>query len=162
MEALGGIWGFRAFACSLWLSWQRILLQYGRPVLDPWVGKIPWRRERLSTPVLQPGEFHGLYSPWDRKESDTTEQLSLHLSSLSTSQPFARLIQNASPWRHLVDILVGMRKTSRICKDQQKSMACGHHRSSCKLVCEGSSSFCHYPIQMYCLDFCYTSLIRRL
>ena len=26
------------------------------------VGKIPWRRERLPTPVFLPGEFHGLYS----------------------------------------------------------------------------------------------------
>ena len=25
-----------------------------------------------STPVSWPGEFHGLYSPWGRKESDTT------------------------------------------------------------------------------------------
>ena len=24
-----------------------------------------------------PGELHGLYSPWGRKESDTTERLSL-------------------------------------------------------------------------------------
>ena len=44
---------------------------------DPWVGKIPWRRERLPSPVFWPGEFHGLYSPWGSKESDTTEQLSL-------------------------------------------------------------------------------------
>ena len=29
-----------------------------------WVGKIPWGRERLPTPVFWPGEFHGLYSPW--------------------------------------------------------------------------------------------------
>ena len=29
---------------------------------DPWVRKIPWRRERLPTPVFWPGEFHGLYS----------------------------------------------------------------------------------------------------
>ena len=28
-------------------------------------------------PVFWPGEFHGLYSPWGRKESDMTEQLSL-------------------------------------------------------------------------------------
>ena len=34
---------------------------------------IYWRRERLPTPVLWPGEFHRLYSPWGRKESDTTE-----------------------------------------------------------------------------------------
>ena len=44
-----------------------------------WVGKIPWRRERLPTPVLWPGEFHGLYSPWGHKESGMTEQLSLSL-----------------------------------------------------------------------------------
>ena len=30
----------------------------------PWVGKIPWRRERLPTAVFWPGEFRGLYSPW--------------------------------------------------------------------------------------------------
>ena len=40
---------------------------------------IPWRTERLPTLVLWPGEFHGLYSPQDRKESDTTERLSLSL-----------------------------------------------------------------------------------
>ena len=26
---------------------------------DPWVWKIPWRRERLPTPVFWPGEYHG-------------------------------------------------------------------------------------------------------
>ena len=46
---------------------------------DPWVGKTPWRRERLPTPVFWPGEFHGLYSPWGHKESDTSEWLSLHV-----------------------------------------------------------------------------------
>ena len=43
-----------------WLSWWRIRLQCRRPGFDPWVGKIPWRRERLPTPVFWPGEFHGL------------------------------------------------------------------------------------------------------
>ena len=37
-----------------------------------WVGKIPWRGERLPTPVFQPREFHGLYSPWGRKELGMT------------------------------------------------------------------------------------------
>jgi len=46
---------------------------------DPWVGKIPWRRERLPTPVFWPGEFYGLYSPWGCKELDTTERFSLSL-----------------------------------------------------------------------------------
>ena len=48
--------------------------------LDPWVGKIPWRKERLLTPVFWPGKFHGLYSLWGRKKSDTAEQLSLSVS----------------------------------------------------------------------------------
>ena len=51
--------------------------------LDPWVGKIPWRREWQSTPVLLPGESHGQrslvgYSPWGRRESDTTERIHFH------------------------------------------------------------------------------------
>ena len=49
-------------------------------VWETWVQSLvwedPWRRERLPTPVFWPGEFHGLYSPWDHKESDVTEQLS--------------------------------------------------------------------------------------
>ena len=29
-------------------------------VWETWVGKIPWRREQLHTPVFWPGEFHGV------------------------------------------------------------------------------------------------------
>ena len=48
-------------------------LQYRRPEFDPWVGKIPWRRKWLPTPVFLPGEFHGQrslmgYGPWSCKE----------------------------------------------------------------------------------------------
>ena len=46
---------------------------------ETWVGKMPWRRERLPTPVFWPGEFHELYSPWSHKESDMTERLSLSM-----------------------------------------------------------------------------------
>ena len=42
----------------------------------PWVGKIPWRRKTLPSPIFCPTEFHGLYSPWGHKELDTTEGLS--------------------------------------------------------------------------------------
>ena len=62
---------------SLVAQLVKICPQCGRPGFDPWVGKIPWRRERLLTPVFWPGESHGLYSPWGRKESDTAERLSL-------------------------------------------------------------------------------------
>jgi len=48
-----------------------------------YLGSIPWRRKWQSTPVLLPGKSHGQrslvgYSPWGRKESDTTEQLHFH------------------------------------------------------------------------------------
>ena len=43
-----------------WLSWWRICLQWGRPGFDPWVEKIPCRRERLPASVFWPGEVHGL------------------------------------------------------------------------------------------------------
>ena len=66
------------FGPTLWLSWYRIHLQCGRPGFNPWVGKIPWRRERLPTLVFWTREFHGLYRPWGHKELDTTEWLSLH------------------------------------------------------------------------------------
>ena len=41
-------------------------LQCWRPRFDPWVGKIPWRREWLPTAVFLPGEFFGqrILRPW--------------------------------------------------------------------------------------------------
>ena len=40
--------------------------------------RLQCRMKQLPTPVSWPGEFHGLHSPQGRKESDTTERLSLH------------------------------------------------------------------------------------
>ena len=42
---------------------------------DPWVGKIPWRKEWRATPEFLPGESHGLrslvgYGPLGRKETN--------------------------------------------------------------------------------------------
>ena len=48
-------------------SWASLVAQLVKnlPTMrETWVGKILWRRERLSTPVFWPGELHGLYSPW--------------------------------------------------------------------------------------------------
>ena len=58
---------------STWLAasilWASLIAQFVKnplalqetPQFDSWVGKIPWRRERLPPPVFQPGELHGLY-----------------------------------------------------------------------------------------------------
>ena len=65
-------------------SWASLVAQLVKnlPAMqETWVQFLgwgdPWRRERLPTPVLWPGEFHGLYSSWGHKELDTTEWLSL-------------------------------------------------------------------------------------
>ena len=82
---------------DLFLSWASLVaqmvkkkkkkknrVQCGSPRINPWVGKIPWRREWQPTPVFLPGEFHRQrslagYSPWGRKELDRTEYLTLSL-----------------------------------------------------------------------------------
>ena len=58
--------------------------------LIPGLGRSP-EGKGYPLPVFWPGEFHGLYSPWGHKESDTAERLSLvahgsHLSSSSRGQ----------------------------------------------------------------------------
>ena len=48
-----------------------------------------WRRKWQPMPVFLPGESHGWrslvgYSPWGRKELDTTERLHFHFKVLFT------------------------------------------------------------------------------
>ena len=64
-----------------WLRWERICLQCRRHGFDPWVGRAPGggHGKPLQYPCLE--NPHGQrslvgYSPWGRKESDTTKQLS--------------------------------------------------------------------------------------
>ena len=71
-----------------WLRQEGICQKCRRHGFDSWVGKNPWRRERQPTLVSLPGEFHGqrrlaYCSPWVRKDSDTTERLTLSLHDIS-------------------------------------------------------------------------------
>jgi len=65
------------FSQGLWASLMAQLVKNlpanWRPGFNPWVWKIPWRREQLPTPVFWPREFHGMYSPWGHKELDMAE-----------------------------------------------------------------------------------------
>ena len=63
-----------------------VCLQCRRPGFDPQVGKISWRRKWQPTPVLLPVKCHRWrsllgYSPWDRKELHTSEQLHFFITS---------------------------------------------------------------------------------
>ena len=65
--------------------------QCRRPGFDPWVRRIPWRREWLPTPGFLPGESQGQkslpgYSACSHKESDTTQGLTLSLFTKDASQ----------------------------------------------------------------------------
>ena len=56
------------------------LLQCRSLGFDPWIRKIPCRREWQPTPVFLPGKSHGWRSlvgpnPWSHEESDMTERL---------------------------------------------------------------------------------------
>ena len=53
-----------------------------RPAMqETWVQSLGWddalQKGKATHSSILAGEFHGLYSPWDHKELDTTEQLSL-------------------------------------------------------------------------------------
>ena len=64
------------FVCIFNIYMDSLVAQLGKnlPAMwETWVRKIPWRRETVPTPVLWPGEFHGLHSPWGHKELDMTE-----------------------------------------------------------------------------------------
>ena len=88
-----------------------------RPRFDTWVGKTPWRRKRLPTPVFWPGEFHGLYSPWGHKEVDVAKQLSLSFPSNKKKQTMTKKKKKKSllkkiqdfPWN--VAFLLGYHRT---------------------------------------------------
>ena len=65
-------------------SWASLVAQLVKnlPAMwETWVQSLGWEdplgKGKATTPVFWPGEFHGLYSPWDCKESDITEQISL-------------------------------------------------------------------------------------
>ena len=72
----------------------RIGLQCGRHGFDPWVGKIPWRREWQPIPVFLPGEFHGQTSlagySLQVTELDMTERLTLNYLLYWGRVPFCK------------------------------------------------------------------------
>ena len=69
--------GGKILSLSQWDSLVAQLVKNPPAMRETWVRALGWEdpleKERLPTPVFWPGEFHGLYSPWHRKESDTTE-----------------------------------------------------------------------------------------
>ena len=105
-------WLFDHEAVGSWAS-QVVLVVKNPPAdagdarrheFNPWVEKIPRRRAWQPTPVFLPGKSHGQrslvgYSPWGRKELDTTEQLRTCMwdfSSLTRDQTHSPCIRRQS------------------------------------------------------------------
>ena len=78
-----------------WLSGKEICLPGQEMGVDPWVGKIPWRREWQPPPVFSPGNpmDRGAWQAtvYDPKESDVTQWLSTGVCTWLTSLDFTRL-----------------------------------------------------------------------
>ena len=72
--------------------------------------KIPWRRERLPTPVFCSEEFYGLYSPWGCKELETTEKLSKSLN-IFLKDSFKELITIPCNYHHTLTIKSMLKST---------------------------------------------------
>ena len=67
-------------------SWASLVAQLVKNLpgmRETWVQSLGWEdpleKGKATHSVFWPGEFHGLYSPWGCKESDTTEQLPLSI-----------------------------------------------------------------------------------
>ena len=78
---------YKSFPCDL--DGKESACSVGDPGLIPGLGRSPGKW--LPTPVELAGEFHGQrslagYSPWGRKEPDTTEQLSHSCSFFTVLQ----------------------------------------------------------------------------
>ena len=61
-------------------TWQRLTHTHTHTHTHIHTEAVVWRRKWQPTPILLPGESHGMrilegYNPWGRKESDTTEWL---------------------------------------------------------------------------------------
>ena len=107
------------------------------------LGRSPGEGKGLPTPVFWPGEFHGLYSPWGRKESDTTERLSFSPSSL----------REPSPNRSSVTVLVGFPGSSAGKEPACKAGDPGLIPESGRSTGEGIG----YPLQ-----YSWTSLVAQM
>ena len=75
-------------------------------LLTGWPNDCNWRRKWQPTPVLLPGEFHGLrslvgYRPWGCKESETYEWFHFHFHFqwlLWLLSRFSRVWLCVTPW----------------------------------------------------------------
>ena len=131
------------------------------------VGKIPWRREMLPTPVFWPGEFLGLYSSWGHKESFSCDNK--EYSWLREQVHFAQFYRKQTIFRHFIFLAsynwTGL--SSGLCCIALDSSSTQLHKKSQRIFTEfifqttqkkwrrrESNQLCPMPWTKYFLDFC--------
>ena len=73
-------------------------LRCGRRVLDPGVGKIPWRRKRQPTPAFLPGKSHGLsMEMWWVTAHGVENESTLPLNNDKAPGPTVHAAERATP-----------------------------------------------------------------
>ena len=81
-----------------WASLVDQLVKNPPAMRETWVRSLGWEdsqeKGKATHSVFWPGEFHGLYSPWGRKESATTEWFSLHFHTPLLS------LSSLKQWNH--------------------------------------------------------------
>ena len=105
---------------------------------NPWVVKIPQRRERLSTPVFWPGEFHGLHGV-AKSRSRLSDFHSL--TSLSRSHILSEVLINVHPfpWNISSARKTGLMWANQSCHHFHQPLTCPHRHE-----CRTSVNFCPF------------------
>ena len=118
--------------------------RHKRRGFDPWVWKISWRRKWQPTPGFLPGKSHrqrslAAYSPWSRKELDTTE--------------------HAGTW---ASICQNLRGTRDVWRDSKGAFDLPHSSKFCKPYSWIMISPNPKTTRLYCLHFPRGHSLHRL
>ena len=79
------------------------LLAYGYPIF-------PWSKKQQPTPVFLTEKFHGrkslvAHSPWGHRESDTTEQVSMHTHPVFSAPRVEKTVLSSHIFHTLAEII---------------------------------------------------------
>ena len=107
---------FMSKTASDWVEPVINRLQWGRPGFNPWIGKIPWRREWQPTVGFLPGESHGqrnlgAYSPWGwrvRHNWATKQSTIINIYSEKAMAAHSSTLAWKIPWAEEPDRLQSM------------------------------------------------------
>ena len=94
-----------------WLWWWKSL----PAITKMWAWSLGWevplKEEMAAPPVILPEKSHGQkslanFSPWGRKELDTTERLSIHITIIfyQINRDIKRNILNVTEWEHWYEV----------------------------------------------------------